>query len=72
MVERAGDTHMNFILTLLGSNNRIVSTVVYIILGIAALFIILFVVFLIIKLVRMFDKNASHKEKTDEEQIFGE
>lgn len=63
---------MNFILTLLGSNNRIVSTVVYIILGIAALFIILFVVSLIIKLVRMFDKNASHKEKTDEEQIFGE
>lgn len=72
MVERAGDTHMNYILTLLGSNNRIVSTVVYIILGIAALFIILFVVSLIIKLVRMFDKNASHKEKTDEEQIFGE
>lgn len=63
---------MNFILTLLGSNNRIVSTVIYIILGIAALFIILFVVSLIIKLVRMFDKNASHKEKTDEEQIFGE
>lgn len=63
---------MNFTLTLLGSDNPIVSTVVYIILGIASLFIILFVVSLTIKLVKLFDKNASYKEKTDEEQIFGE